>query len=174
MKKLVLLTALSGLLASSALAQTATAPGPNAPNPRAAAQPLSTDGTQFIAAQTSDQWLASKFKGTDVLGPDDKKVGDVSDILFQRDGKVLGYVVSVGGFLGMGAKEVALAIPAFQIQPGQNANDFKLKIAMTKDQLKDAPAFEPYKAPVPAPTTGTAPRSDRMNGIPARPGGAAQ
>jgi sporulation protein YlmC with PRC-barrel domain len=180
-KKLVLLTAVSGLLVTSALAQTSTAPGPNAPqSPPAAAGtpsngPSSAAGTvQIVTAQTADQWLASKFTGTNVTGADGVKIGSVSDVLFQRDGKVLAYVVSVGGFLGMGSKEVALAPDAFQVQPGQNATDFTLKVAMTKDQLKNAPAFEPYKAPA-APTTGMSPPpSNRPTGAPPRPTGSAQ
>ncbi len=180
MKKLVLLTAASGLMLSSALAQSPSAPSSNAPaaTPSPTTQSTSTRPTvgsaDFIAAQTADQWLASKFKGTDVLGPDDKKVGDISDVLFQRDGKVLGYVVTVGGFLGMGAKDVALAPTAFQLQPGQDANDYKLKISMTQEQLKDAPAFEPYKAPVAAPTTGMNPTRSERVGTPTRPSGSAQ
>ena len=170
MKKLVLLTAAGGLLVSSALAQTSTAPGANAPTPPAATQPLSSapsaaaSAVQIISSQSAEEWLASKFKGTNVVGADNQKVGAVSDVLFQRDGKVLAYVVSVGGFLGMGSKEVALAPNAFQVQPGQNATDFTLKIAMTREQLKDATAFEPYKPP--APTTGMAPPSDRPSSLP--------
>jgi hypothetical protein len=65
---------------------------------------------QVVTSQRPDQFLASKFSGTDVVGADDKKVGDVSDILFDKDGKVLAYVVSVGGFLGIGSKNIA-AVP---------------------------------------------------------------
>jgi PRC-barrel domain len=200
-KKLVLVAAASGLMLSAAVAQVNNQPG-NAPPPGAsqtapagqaatpatpapqATMPASTaGGAQFIAAQSGDQWVASKFKGTDVLGPDDKKVGDVVDILFEKDGKVVAFVIGVGGFLGLGQKDVALAPNAFQVvssRSGSTAttgtggttssstttastdpNDIKLKISMTKDQLKDAPAFAYYKAPSTAPTTGTAPRTDR-------------
>ena len=41
----------------------------------------------------------------------------MSDILFDKDGKIEAYVVGVGGFLGIGAKDVALAPSAFQIVP---------------------------------------------------------
>lgn len=187
MKKLVLLTAVGGLLVSPALAQTSTAPGPNGPqSPPASAQSqpngslsqpgsAQTGGVQTISSQTADEWLASTFKGTNVVGADDQKIGSVSDILFQRDGKVLAYVVSVGGFLGMGAKDVALAPSSFQVQPGQNATDLTLKIAMTKDELKNAAAFAPYKAPAPAPTTGMGLPGNRPTGLPpTRPTGSAQ
>jgi sporulation protein YlmC with PRC-barrel domain len=102
-----------------------------------------------VTTQTPDQWLASKFKGTDVIGADDKKIGDVSDILFDKDKKILAYIVGVGGFLGIGAKDVALDPASFQAVPGKDATDFKLRLSMTKDELKAAPAFEPYHAPRP-------------------------
>ena len=89
-----------------------------------------------------------------MIGADDKKIGDVSDILFDKDGKIEAYVVGVGGFLGIGSKDVALAPTAFQVVPGdksKNESD-KLRLSMTKDQLKEAANFEPYKAP--SSTTG--------------------
>ena len=122
----------------------------------------STSGSaKFVSTQSPDQFLASKFKGMDVVGSDDKKIGDVSDILFDKEGKIEAYVVSVGGFLGVGSKDVALAPTAFEVVKGSNGTSDKLKLAMNKDELKQAQNFEPYKAP--ASTTGAG----------ARPGGTA-
>src|SRR4029079_3373826 len=112
---------------------------------------------KFINSQRSDQFLASKFKGTDVLGTANQKIGDVSAILFDKAQKILAYVVSVGGFLGLGAKDVALEPSAFQVVAGdksKNESD-KLKISMTKDELKQAGNFEPYKARSSTPGMGT-------------------
>ena len=87
--------------------------------------------------------LASKLKGADVIGADDKKIGDVSDLLFSKDGKLEAYILSVGGFLGVGAKEVAL--PPSAIQLAQDKDSWKLKVSATKDQLAQAPNFERHK-----------------------------
>jgi hypothetical protein len=107
--------------------------------------------------------------GTDVLGPNNEKVGDVNDVVFDKSGKIAAVVVGVGGFLGIGEKDVALDMNAFQVVPASassssgsgagssttasDMSDVKLKVALTKDQLKNAPSFERYKAP--ARTTGT-------------------
>ena len=99
-----------------------------------------------MTKQTSDQHLASKFNGTDVIGADDAKIGDVSDVLFDKDHKVIAFIVGVGGFLGIGAKDVAIDPASFQAVPGKDANDMKLRLSMTKDELKAAPAFEPLSA----------------------------
>ena len=52
-----------------------------------------------VVAEKPDQWLATKFEGMDVLGSDNEKIGDVSDILFDKTGKVDAFIISVGGFL---------------------------------------------------------------------------
>ena len=103
--------------------------------------------------QKPDQFLASKFKGTDVIGTDNKKIGDVADILFDKDGKIEAYVIQIGGFLGMGGKEVALAPSSFEVVPGKNPGDEKLRLSMTKEQLQEAQNFTPYAPPRPV-TTG--------------------
>ena len=176
LKKLMITTAIAALMIGGAAAEgmspnsPAATPAPSAtpvpdvtpatPAPAAKSTEMSTpaasstNSAKFINSQRQDQFLASKFKGTDVIGSDDKKIGDVSDILFDKGGKIEAYVVGVGGFLGIGAKDVALAPNAFQIVPGdksKNESD-KLRLSMTQDELKQAANFEPYKAP--SSTTG--------------------
>jgi len=102
-----------------------------------------------VNAQKPEQYLASRFKGTDVLGQDNSKIGNVSDILFEKDGQIKAYIVSVGGFLGVGSKDVAIAPSSFQVVAGdksKNESD-KLKLSMSQDQLKQAANFEPCNPP---------------------------
>jgi len=154
LRKLMMTTAALTLLAGSAFAQMPEQPKAQ-PSPSAAA----AGKAQVVTQQTADQMLATKFKGTNVIGSNDEKIGDVSDILFDKEGKVLAYVIGVGGFLGIGAKDVALAPASFQVQPANDRENMKLKLSMTKDELKNAAEFQPYKAPTP--TTGQAPSRDR-------------
>ncbi|MDQ2954499.1 MAG: PRC-barrel domain-containing protein [Pseudomonadota bacterium] len=114
------------------------------PSTATSAGATTASGT-FISVQSPNQWLASDFRGTDVIGANDEKIGDVTDLLFDKDGKVVAYVVGVGGFLGIGAKDVALPPSAFQLVQGKDSNDFKLKLSMTKDQLKTAADFKSHK-----------------------------
>jgi sporulation protein YlmC with PRC-barrel domain len=164
LKKFMVSTALSAVLATAAFAQTTSPPSSSSPPPAQASSPANetsgkmsneTSGKMnFVSSQKPDQWLASKFKGTDVVGSDNQKIGDVSDILFDKSGKVEAFVISVGGFLGVGSKEVALAPSSFDVVPGQNGSADKLKLAATKEQLKDAQNFARYEPPRPA-TTGS-------------------
>jgi hypothetical protein len=133
----------------SAPSAPSTTPAPSAaatsttPAPSAAATPAGK--AKFVTQQTADQLLATKFKGTDVIGADDAKIGDVDDLLFDKDHKIIAFIVGVGGFLGIGAKDVAIEPASFQAVPGKDTTDFKLRLSMTKDELKAAPAFEPYR-----------------------------
>lgn len=163
LKKLMMTTALSGLMMGAAFAQSAPKPmDPPAATPPAVtitpsttmSAPAGSASTQIINSQRSDQWLASKFNGTDVIGADNEKIGDVSDVLFDKTGKVEAFIVGIGGFLGIGSKDVALSPAAFEVVPGDTSKNEadKLRLSMTKDQLKQAATFEPYKAP--SATTG--------------------
>jgi hypothetical protein len=154
LKKLMITSAAAAILAGSALAQAPT------PAPTPSQMPAATAGkATVITDQKADQWLFSKFKGTDVIGSDNAKIGDVSDMLFDKDGKVLAYIVGVGGFLGIGSKDVAIAPASFQIQPATDRENMKLKLAMSKDELKTAAEFKPMPPPMRtmAPTTGQSP-----------------
>jgi hypothetical protein len=176
LRKLLITTAASGVIISGAIAQSEkpTAPVTKEQSRAPDSTPASED--KFITSQGADQWVFSKFRGIDVRGPDNASIGSVNDLLFDGTGKVIGVVIGVGGFLGIGTKNVAIDMNAFNVVPadsGSNdinktstANDpsnVKLKVAWTKDQLRDAPDFQYYKAPAPtAPspaTTGSAPRS---------------
>jgi len=173
LKKLMITTAVSGLMIGSAFAADDTISNPATPPAPAASSiqmtaPSSASSTsaKFVNSQRQDQYLASKFKGTDVIGSDDKKIGDVSDMLFDKDGKIEAYVVGVGGFLGIGSKDVALAPNAFQVVAGdksKNESD-KLRLSMTKDELKQAANFEPYKAPSSTTGMGSSSTSSRPIG----------
>jgi hypothetical protein len=170
LKKLMISTAAVALLTGSAMAQsTGTPPASSAPAQTTGQAGM--NGAKFISQQGADHWVFSKFKGTDVLGPNDEHIGDVNDLLFDKSGKIEGVIVGVGGFLGIGSKNVAIDMTGFQVVPASTGksssssssnNDptnIKLKVSWTKDQLKSAPDFEYYKAPSGsassgAPTTG--------------------
>lgn len=152
---------------SSATTGQAATPSPSASS---TASSSSTSGSQqFVSSQQTNQWLSSKFIGIDVVGTDDKKIGDVSDVLFDQQGKVEAYVIGVGGFLGIGAKDVALAPSAFQASKDNNGSE-RLKLSMTKEQLEKAPAFERRQEP--RATTGAgSPNSGVGSTRPAAPTG---
>lgn len=94
------------LLTATAIAQT-SAPTPSAPaaTPAPAAETTKVPDNN-LAGQ--GKWRATKLIGVDVYGPDNKKVGDITEVLFDKTGKIEMVTVGVGGFLGMGSKDVAI------------------------------------------------------------------
>jgi sporulation protein YlmC with PRC-barrel domain len=149
----LIFAAVSGLIMPTALAQAPSGP---------ATAPAVSGSPQVVATQSSDELLASKLKGTAVMGSDDQKIGDISDILFDKMGHVKAYIVSVGGILGIGAKEIALEQGAFREMPviegRSEEKQFlvpQLQISMTKDQLKQMAAFKALSTQ--PSTTGVAP-----------------
>ena len=69
---------------------------------------------QIMTQMPQDLMRGSKLMGIDVYGTDNQKIGDVDEVLVDRQGKIHGIVVGVGGFLGIGQKDVA--IPYDQVQ----------------------------------------------------------
>lgn len=120
---------------------------------------------KVVASQGPDEFLASNLNGTDVIGSNGEKIGNVADILFEKDGTIKAYVISFGGFLGMGAKEVAIAPSAFEVMPGKNGEAKKLKLSMSQNDLKSAQKFTEYTPPKPA-TTTTGSGGGSMGGTP--------
>ena len=55
-------------------------------------------------------WRASKLMGLDIYNRADEKIGDINEILLDKDGKVKAVVIGVGGFLGMGEHDVAISM----------------------------------------------------------------
>ena len=108
--------AVSTLMVSGALAQAdPPAASPAAPAAKADAAPV--DKRKIHSGAGHGQWSpSSKFKGTDVIGPDNAQVGDVNDVLFDKSGEVVGLIVGVGGFLGLG-EGVAIDMSAFEPVP---------------------------------------------------------
>ncbi len=163
-KAFIVFATVSGLTMSTALAQAPERPGAGAASPSADA--VRSGSSQIVDAQGRDEWLASKLRGTTVLGSDNQKVGDVVDILLDKSGQVRAFIVGVGGVLGLGAKEVAIDLTEFREVPASNGSKAQLKVPMTKDQLTQAPDFKPL--PSPPATTGSAPSGSPQPRSPSR------
>src|SRR5215467_2948724 len=83
-----------------------------------------------------------------------EKIGSISDLIVAPDGTIAAALVGVGGFLGIGEKE--LAVPFSSIEIVRNGNDLRFVIDATKEGLKAAPSYEDTPARVhlsPAPST---------------------
>jgi sporulation protein YlmC with PRC-barrel domain len=55
-------------------------------------------------------WRASKLIGLNVYNDSNEKLGDINELILDKDGKVSAVVVGVGGFLGMGEHDIAVSM----------------------------------------------------------------
>ena len=116
---------------------------PAEPTTAEAEQPASPPPSEaVIPAQAAGDVRAEKLIGMTVFDTNGDKVGQVKDILFNEQGQATGVVLSVGGVLGLGAKQVGLQWSEVDIQPDAEV----AKVQYNKDQLDAAPDFKTQEA----------------------------
>jgi sporulation protein YlmC with PRC-barrel domain len=94
---------LGGLLASVMIVPALAQSNPPAATPAPANRPAVTAPAPVVH---SDLWRSSKLIGLNVYNDQNEKLGDISEILLDKSGKVDGIVIGVGGFLGMGQHDI--------------------------------------------------------------------
>jgi len=96
------------LLVGGLLASIALVPALAQSNPPASSQPPAATATPAPAVTKTqgNLWRASKLKGLNVYNEQNEKLGDITEILIDKSGKVDGIVIGVGGFLGMGQHDI--------------------------------------------------------------------
>lgn len=112
-----------------------------APNTEVLAQ-QSPGQVEFVASQGADQWLTSDVIGQEVTDPSGETVGDVNALIVGSDNEIAAVVFGVGGFLGIGEKDVAVSFDAINQNKDEDGNTV-LVANVTKEQLESAPSFEP-------------------------------
>ncbi|NLS00308.1 PRC-barrel domain containing protein [Rhizobium sp. P38BS-XIX] len=134
-------------LTQSAPAATPDATKPDAAAPQTKAEaPAPATGTEqagtYLTQQSADQISAKTYMGQSVYNGQNESIGSINDLILQKQGGVVAAVVGVGGFLGMGQKNVA--VPFDKISATQNAQDGTIKLTTTEtaDSLKAAPEFK--------------------------------
>jgi hypothetical protein len=131
-------------------------PASNSPPEQPGGGAPTVSSSQIIGAQGADEWLASQLRGTAVIGADNQRIGEVVDVLLDRNGQARAFIVGEGGVMGLGAREIAIELSQFHEVPAGDGGKAQLKVSMTKEQLAVVPEFRPL--PSPDATTGAAPR----------------
>ena len=150
-RNLLATTAIATIVATGAYAQTTT--------PTTTQDPAATTTTQAPAApqqvemvKKADGFLANNLIGQSVyngIGDDAENIGSINDLVISPEGDVQAVVIGVGGFLGIGQKDVAIEydLVSWQERDGQEW----LVVETTADALKaqeefDTAAYEPQPA----------------------------
>jgi PRC-barrel domain len=100
--------------------------------------------TFFSGKLMPANWRASDAMNEPVHNLQKEKIGEVNDLVIDGDGKVVAAVIGIGGFLGMGEKDVAINIRAVRMNHDEKGKTL-LVLDVSKDALKAAPAYKPMK-----------------------------
>ncbi|MGE3245081.1 MAG: PRC-barrel domain-containing protein [Beijerinckiaceae bacterium] len=153
MKNILASVSLIALLASPALAQTGKTDTMRTPAP---ADKMAPAGTTTPAAKPGDmrtdmnkdkmhatagmgEWRASKLIGANVYSANNEDVGEINELIVDNSGKIAKVVIGVGGFLGLGERDVAVNFD--ELRYAHDGSAIKITSSFTKDTLTKLPAW---------------------------------
>ncbi len=114
--------------------------------PKSAALPSGPKSDRAIYLATAPaNWVSigsapNEYVNADIYNPAGEKVGTVKDILVGPDGKMAAAVISIGRFLGIGERDVAVLFSTLKVENRETGR--RIVIDARKDALLAAPAFE--------------------------------
>ncbi|WP_341937410.1 PRC-barrel domain-containing protein [Marinimicrobium sp. C2-29] len=94
----------------------------------------------YLGSVPTNGMQASHLIGAEINATGDDAVGSVTELIIDQDGQVVAVVVGVGGFLGMGKKNVAIGWDDVKRSGGDEYP--KLQVDLTREDLRSAPEFE--------------------------------
>ena len=101
---------------------------------------LAQGSTQIMTSVPAQSVTVKDWYKQSVYDPSNSKIGEIEDVLLSPDGKVTALIIGVGGFLGMGEKDVA--IPFAAVKHTTRDGKVYLTLDTTKDVLKAAPGLK--------------------------------
>lgn len=168
MKRLLTAACVLAGLTSLATAQTSTPSAPPSPPSTPSGQSGGTDSQAalkrvdgaalvlaFYTADPADV-RATKLIGTNVYNLNNESIGEVNDLVIDNGKTIKAVIVSVGGFLGMGERNVAIS-PGSMVMSEQRDGSFRLVVNTTREDLKKAAPFNFADVDKPGPNAGKAP-----------------
>jgi PRC-barrel domain len=140
MMKPIVLAAILSCTAVGAYAQTAPTK-PASPSPAAPAREIPSAERTVSTGDfnVSGDMAAGALIGTKVRNADKESIGKVDEIYLDKDAKVTVVVISVGGFLGVGSKDVG--VKWSDLSFGQEGTSVVLTTQLTKDALMALPDY---------------------------------
>ena len=110
---------------------------------KAADQTTAMDSNGGFLTASSDQIRATTVIGKEVYNSEDESIGEVSDLVLQKEGGTRAALVDVGGFLGVGAKTVAIPFDELKFSRMDEVAEPKVTVAMSKEQVEQLPEYMP-------------------------------
>jgi sporulation protein YlmC with PRC-barrel domain len=101
----------------------------------------------FLTTKPARGLHADQLIGSDVKGQaDGDTLGTINDLIFDEDGQIVAVIVGVGGFLGIGERDVAIGWDALERTARTDDDDdgYDYRFVTTRDSLKNAPDYKKY------------------------------
>jgi hypothetical protein len=119
--------------------RTATAPTTSTPGTQTTT-PTTPGKVTYLSKPAADWTPVAMYYQQDIHNKAGEKVGTVKDLLIGPDGRIHAAVLSVGRFLGLGDKDIAVPMSALEIDRRSDGN--RVTIDVVRETLQAAPPFE--------------------------------
>jgi sporulation protein YlmC with PRC-barrel domain len=103
-------------------------------------EPTGRSAASSASSLSTSNWLASDIYKASVYDNSENKLGNVTDLVMETNGKIMTAVIGVGGVLGAGQKDVAVPFNDLKIT-ARNGKEW-IVLDRTKDELKNAPGYD--------------------------------
>ena len=143
--------------------------GDNAAEGNAEAKPVQKSNIKYITRQAPSDWTAEALIGRTVENANGDNLGEINNVIINEKGDVVAVVIGVGGFLGIGEKNVGVPFDALDFKTAEamrdrtdnttreekaeqkkesmaarfdtEHQDIRIVLNTTKEDLETAPAF---------------------------------
>ena len=95
----------------------------------------------FLVKQDASELLAANLIGQTVMTVNNESIGEVTNLITDKDGKILAVLIGAGGFLGIGQKDLAIRFEDIKVTRDEN-NDLTVRANITKGMVAQAPDYQ--------------------------------
>ncbi|MCK0149503.1 PRC-barrel domain-containing protein [Marivita sp. S6314] len=115
--------------------------------------PLSMDETWDMAefdasnlamdgwTETDAQFTAEELTGMPLYDANNTWIGEVDNVVISQSGTLEGAVLGVGGFLGVGEKDVLVSFDSLKIKQAEDGDEMRVYVDVSKEELESMPSF---------------------------------
>jgi len=107
-----------------------------------AQQHVKAHGT-YLSSQPANSFRSDELIGSNLKSRlDSETIGKINDLLIDEDGQIVAVIVEVGGFLGLGKKDVAISWDSVEHRLNDDGDERYFSVSATKDALTNAPEYK--------------------------------
>ncbi|MEW4458408.1 PRC-barrel domain-containing protein [Roseibium algicola] len=93
--------------------------------------------TEAVVAELT----ADDLEGATIYDANDEDIGEIDSLIVSQDGTIEKVILDVGGFLGIGEREVAVTFDELQIIRNEDGSDLRVYVGATKEELEAQPDY---------------------------------